>query len=172
MQRFHFIAVHLSAFFLLSFGCNTGLEPLNSPSGFRGVIRFKNWPPPDSVQNLQIVAFEQLPADSSNILITVVVDRRAAAFPGLNARLPRFVDSVAYEFTTSNGIGLKPANYEYIIVAQQYGPNVLTQWQPAGVYTRRPNSFEPAPLRILLHRIVPNIDIEVDFRNLPPKPWR
>jgi hypothetical protein len=171
MKRFHFIAIHVSAFLLLSIGCNTGLEPLNSPSGFRGVIRFKNWPRPDSVQNLQVVAFEAFPRDSSSILATLFAGR-GAAFPGLNARLPRFVDSAEFEFTTKNGINLQVANYEYVIVAQQYGPNVLSDWQPAGVYTTRPNSFDPAPLRILLHRIVPNIDIEVDFRNLPPKPWR
>jgi hypothetical protein len=171
MKRFPYLAIHLVAFLHLSIGCNTGLAPLNEPSGFRGVIHFKNWPRADSVQNLQVVAFEAYPRDSSSILATLIAGR-GAAFPGLNARLPRFVDSVAFEFTTNNGIGLQVTNYEYVIVAQQYGPNVLTDWQPAGVYTARPNSFEPAPLRILLHRIVPNVDIDVDFRNPPPKPWR
>jgi hypothetical protein len=27
-------------------------------------------------------------------------------------------------------------------------------------------------VRVLLHRIAPNIDIQVDFHNTPPKPWR
>ena len=172
MKRSHFVVIHISLFLLVTFGCNTGLEPSNQPSGFRGVIRFRNWPAQDSVQNLQIVAFENLPTDSSNILLTVVLERRAAAFPGLNARLPRFVDSVAFEFTTNNGIGLKLTNYEYIIVAQQYGPNVFTDWRPAGVFAVLPNSFDPKPLRVLLHRITPNVDIQVDFNNPPPRPWR
>ena len=33
-------------------------------------------------------------------------------------------------------------------------------------------AFEPAPLRVLLHRTTENVDIQVDFHNLPPVPWR
>ncbi len=160
-----------AALMLFSSGCDTGLLPLNEQSGFRGVVRFKNWPSPDSVRELRIVAFEAFPTDSAGILVALL-EGRAAIYPPLEKRLPTFVDSIEYEFTTKEGLNLQSKNYAYIILAQQYGPNVLTDWQPAGVYTFLPNTFTPAPVRVLLHRITPNIDIDVDFRNLPPKPWR
>lgn len=160
-----------AALLLFVSGCDTGLLPLNEQSGFRGVIRFKNWPPSDSVRELRIVAFEAYPTDSAGIIVALLAGR-AAVYPPLDKRLPTFVDSIDYEFTTKEGLNLQVKNYEYIILAQQYGPSVLTDWQPAGVYTALPNTFAPAPVRVLLHRIVPNIDIDVDFRNLPPKPWR
>ncbi len=156
---------------LLFPSCVTGLSPLNEPSGFRGVVRFKNWPPPDSVRELRIVAFEKLPKDTTNIF-AALIDGKAAVYPEIERRLPIHVDSIEYEFTTKSGFNLKVTNYEYVIVAWQYGPFIFTDWLPAGVYALRPNSFEPAPVRVLLHRIIPNVDIEVDFRNHPQWPWR
>jgi hypothetical protein len=153
--------------------CNTGLAPLNEPSGFRGVIRFKNWPRPDSVQAISLVAFEKYPTDSSGIIPGLFAGI-IAVYPDLSPehRLPKYVDSIQYEFTLKNGINLQLKNYEYIILAQQYGPNVLTDWRPAGVYSTGTNSFTPSPVRVLLHRIIPAINIAVDFSNPPPKPWR
>ncbi len=169
MNRTGFVvALHL---LFLSSGCDTGLSPLNEPSGFRGVIRFKNWPPADSVRELRIVAFESFPSDSAGIIATLL-SGRAAVYPPLDKRLPRFVDSLEYEFTTKQGLNLQLKNYEYVIVALQYGPNVLTDWRPAAVYATMLGAFDPAPVRVLLHRIAPNINIQVDFRNLPPRPWR
>jgi len=156
---------------LLLPSCDTGLSPLNEPSGFRGVVRFRNWPPPDSVREIRIVAFERYPTDSAGIIATLLAGQ-AAVYPELERRLPRFVDSIEYEFTTKKGLNLKVTNYQYVIVAQQYGSNVLADWRPAGVHSRRPNSFDPAPVRVLLHRIIPNIDIDVDFNTPPPRPWR
>lgn len=154
-------------------GCDTGLAPINEPSGFSGVIRFKNWPPADSVRDLRIVAFETYPRDSAGILLTLL-SGRAAVYPAdLSSKgsLPKFVDSTPYEFNTKNGINLKVQQYNYIVVAQLYGSNSFTDWRPAGVYTTEPNTFNPSPVRVLLHKITPNIDIEVDFHNPPPKPW-
>ena len=160
-----------SVLILFFSGCNTGLTPLNEPSGFRGIIRFKNWPPPDSIREIRLVAFETYPTDSAGILPTLL-EGRAAVFPELERKLPLFVDSLQYEFTTENGLNLQLKNYEYIILAVQYGPNVLSDWRPAGVYTSTPSTFDPTPVRVLLHRITPGIDIHVDFHNLPPRPWR
>jgi len=151
--------------------CDTGLSPLNEPSGFRGVVRFRNWPPPDSVRELRIVAFETIPTDSTSIF-AALLNGTAAVYPVLERQLPRFVDSIEYEFTTKTGINLKVSNYQYVILAWQYGPNIFTDWQPAGVYDAQRNSFEPAAVRVLLHRIIPNININVDFHNHPQWPWR
>jgi hypothetical protein len=173
MNSIRFSTLILLSIVLLSSGCDTGLAPINEPSGFGGVIRFKNWPPADSVRDLRIVAFETYPTDSAGILLTLLAGRGAVYPADLSSKgsLPKFVDSTPYEFNTKNGINLKVQQYNYIVVAQLYGSNSFTDWRPAGVYTTEPNTFNPSPVRVLLHRIAPNIDIEVDFHNPPPKPW-
>jgi hypothetical protein len=171
MIRMRATTVVLLAFTFFSSGCDTGLEPLNAPSGFSGVIRFTNWPPADSVIRLRLVAFENFPSDSSNI-IGMLFSGQAVIYPAFGQpELPYLADSVEYTFT-NQGNPLQVREYAYIVIAQQYGPNFFVQWQPAGVYTVKPGTFDPAPVRILLHRIVPGININVDFHNLPPKPWR
>jgi hypothetical protein len=173
MNRIRIGLSFLAALFFFYSGCDTGLEPPTGESGFSGVIRFTNWPPADSVRELRVVAFEEYPTDSSGI-ISALLSGRAAVYPSdLSSKgsLPKFVDTVSYTFNTKNGINLQVQEYAYVVVAQQYGPNIFTDWRPAGVYTTQPNSFEPALVRVLLHRIATNIDIQVDFHNPPPKPW-
>lgn len=176
MNRRRVAALLLAGVILLWSGCDTGLGPINEPAGFSGTIHFKNWPPADSVRELRIVAFEKYPTDSAGVFLTLLNFKAALYPPDLSSKgsLPKYVDTVSYRFSTKSteGINLKVQLYEYVVVAQQYGPNVLTDWRPAGVYTMNPVTFEPAPLRVLLHRITPNIDFQVDFRNPPPKPWR
>ena len=162
---------------LLWSGCDTGLAPLYEPSGFSGVLRFKNWPQPDSIRDLRIVAFTNFPSDSAGIL-TSLVQGKAIVYPAVGTSgllgpgwVYRFSDSLQFSFTTENST-LQIGNYEYVVVAFQYGPNILTDWAPAAVYTTQPNSFTPAPIRVLLHRVIPDIDFTVDFTKPPPKPWR
>jgi hypothetical protein len=156
---------------LLSAGCDEGLAPLNEPSGFSGVIYFKNWPPPDSVQELRIVAFLEYPADSASIL-QVLIEGGAAIYPQVGTRgLTQYVDSLPFVFT-SEGTLLKATTYKYVAIAHKYGSNILTDWRPAAVYAATPSSFDPIPLSILLHRITPGVNFYVDFHNPPPKPWR
>jgi len=151
-------------------GCDKGLEPSNEPSGFSGIIRFKNWPPPDSVLELRLVAFEKYPSDTSNI-IRALLSGEAVVYPPVGATgFAKFVDSIPYVFS-NDGAVIKVTKYDYVVVAHRYGTNFLADWKPAGVYTTTPNSFDPAPVQVLLHRIVPDIDINVDFNNPPPKPW-
>jgi hypothetical protein len=156
---------------LLLSGCNEELGPLNGPSGLSGVVRFKNWPPADSLLDMRLIVFETIPRDSARIILTLLAGG-AAVYPALGQKFPMFVDSLRYEFTTQSGTNLQLKNYEYIAIVQQYGQNILTDWAPVGIYTTSPDSSVPAPVRVLLHRIVPNIDIHVDFDNPPPKPWR
>jgi len=175
MNRIRSGLLFLAALFFFYYsGCDTGLEPPTGESGFSGVIRFTNWPSTaDSVRELRLVAFEEYPSDSTGIIYALLSGRAAVYPPDLSSKgsLPKFVDTVAYTFNTKNGINLQVQTYAYIVVAQQYGPNIFTDWRPAGVYSTQPNSFEPAPVRVLLHRVATNIDIQVDFHNPPPKPW-
>ena len=165
------LVVLAAALFFFSGGCDSEIGPLHGASGFSGLIRFRNWPPADSVRDMRLVAFESYPSDSAGILATLLAGH-GAVYPAIGTRFPSFVDSLQYEFTTASGTNLQVKNYEYVIVAQQFGPNVLADWQPVGVYTVFPGSFIPAPIRVILHHISPGIDIQVDFHNLPPKPWR
>ncbi|HXX62921.1 MAG TPA: hypothetical protein VEO56_03910 [Bacteroidota bacterium] len=156
---------------LLVIGCDAEIGPLNSPSGISGVIRFSHWPGPDSLRDLRLVAFESYPSDSASILPTLLAGH-AAVYPALGQKFPTFIDSLSYEFTTTNGTNLQVRNYDYIIIAQQFGPSILTDWRPVGVYSTTPQSFSPAPVRVVLHHVTGHIDIQVDFANPPPKPWR
>ncbi len=152
-------------------GCDTGLSPLNEPSGFSGIIRYTNWPSADSLRSIRLVAFESFPNDSAGIL-TALLTGKATVYPTVGLpNLPSYVNETPYEFTTE-GTTLRVKEYAYIAVAVQYGPNILSDWWPVGVYTTEPGSFNPSPVRVLLHRVVPGIDINVDFHNRPPKPWR
>jgi hypothetical protein len=161
----------LLLFFSFIPGCDTGLEPLNGPSGFSGVIRYVNWPPADSLRSLRLVAFETYPSDSAGIL-SALLSGLATVYPTIGGPdLPSYVAETPYDFTT-NGTTLQVKEYAYVAVAVQYGPNILSDWRPVGVYTTQAGTFNPSPVRVLLHRIVPGIDINVDFHNLPPKPWR
>lgn len=166
----HFPAI-LLACALLYAGCDTGLTPLDEPSGISGVIRFTNWPPPDSCRQIRLVAFEAYPADSANILLALI-NGKATVFPATltGTGLDRFVDSLSYEWVTKN-TNLQVKKYDYFVVAWQYGPNILSDWAPAGVYSTVPLSNVPAPVRVLLHRLA-RVDVSVDFHNPPPKPWR
>jgi hypothetical protein len=159
------------ALLLLCAGCDSELGPLAGASGFSGIIRFKNWPSADSVHDMRIVVFEAYPNDSAGILATLLAGH-GAVYPAIGTKFPSFVDSLQYEFTITDGTNLQVESYEYVIVAQQFGPNVLADWRPVGVYPAVPGSFIPAPVRVILHHVIPGIDIQVDFHNLPPKPWR
>jgi hypothetical protein len=175
-----FILTPLVAIFLVFFsGCDKGLEPLNEPSGFGGVIHYKNWPGPDSLLELRIAAFTEYPSDSSGIL-AALLSGRAVVYPQVGGSVQgaliilggdRRADTVRYDFTTK-GTTLQVTAYNYVVMAWRYGPNYFTDWRPAGVYVVNPDTFDPAPVRVLLHRITSGIDIYVDFHNLPPKPWR
>ena len=152
-------------------GCDTGLAPLNEPSGFSGVIRYRNWPSADSLRSIRLVAFEAYPSDSAGIF-TALFTGRATVYPTIGQpNLPSYVDETAYQFTTQ-GTTLQVKEYTYIAIAVQYGPYILNDWWPVGVYTTEAGTFNPSPVRVLLHRITSGIDINVDFHNRPPKPWR
>jgi len=161
----------LGALLLLCPACDSELGPLQGASGFSGTVTFRNWPSADSVYDMRIVAFETYPSDSAGILATLLAGH-GAVYPAIGTKFPAFIDSLPYTFSTTDGTNLQIKNYEYVIVAQQFGANVLADWRPVGVYPVAPGSFIPAPVRVILHHVIPGIDIHVDFQNPPPKPWR
>jgi hypothetical protein len=160
----------------LAWGCDKGLGPIYEETGFEGVIHYSNWPPLDQVWELRLLVFETVPNDSSTLLqllLSSITDPgHIVLYPALGTPgLPKFVDATPYKVTTS-GSTLQAKRYNYIVLAWRYGPNSFADWRPAGVYTFNQSTFEPAPVNIRNRRLLENIDIFVDFNNLPPKPWQ
>jgi hypothetical protein len=159
-------------------GCDKGLGPISEPTGFSGVITFKNWPPPEQVLELRLVAFNDYPADSASIFETLL-QMRAAIYPHVTTGVAgalqilgdKTADTVHYTFLTEGTI-LKEGTYNYVVIAWRYGPNFFADWVPAGVFTLNPGTFEPAAVIVRSNRLRKDVNITVDFNNLPPKPWR
>jgi hypothetical protein len=144
-------------------GCNEGLAPRIETSGISGVIRYKNWPPRDSLRDLRLVAFKVFPPTN---IVGDVLQGRAIVYPpiGDSALVPFYVDSIQYTAP------LPPGRYEYVVVAQQFGPNIFTDWRPVGQYDLDSNYAVPSPVIVFEGTTTRFIDINVDFRNPPPFP--
>jgi len=178
MNQVRHAALLFTVLLLCSAGCDEGLAPPSEPSGFSGVIRFKHWPPVDSVQELRVIAFPEYPSDSASILLDLLYGY-AVVYPQIGkpnllldtTQKVLFADSIRYSFSTI-GTTLQVGVYNYVALAWRYGPNVFADWRPAGVYSLGPGPFDPAAVRVLLHKDVTGIDIVADFANPPPKPWR
>lgn len=153
---------------ILLVSCNAGLEPPakedpNTPKNLIfGTIHYvqgkSNWPPADSMKDLRIVFFTSYP-DSAGLFNDVA----AGKVLFIDKSLPFNVDSSNYEFKLPN----TPINFKYIAVAQNYGS--LLDWRVVGLYSN--DGVTPKELFIGKDSVVRNIDINVDFKNLPPQPF-
>jgi hypothetical protein len=156
-------------FGLILSGCNRGLAPVQSSStarpGFGGTVRFVSaWPPPDSVQDIRVVAFYNYPPTS---IYNDVLTGKAKVYPALGTSGPsKFVDSLSYQFTFDS-----PATFQYVVVAMQYGSNVLQDWKVVGAYGYSHGAGSPKPVTVPADSFVNGINIDVDFQNTPPTPF-
>ncbi len=150
--------------------CDKGLTPPEDQgiTGISGTIFFSNWPPPDSLFDLRLVAFKNFPPE--NILVEIL-NGNAYVFPSIETdsavvrkMLPFYADQVDYLFE------LPPGTYGYLAVAHQYGPNLLTDWQAVGQYDTDADSL-PSPVVVREGEILRLIPITVDFHNLPIQPF-
>ena len=150
-------------FLLLFYACEHGLKPTDEnqsqKSGISGTISYINWPPADSLFNLRLVVFEKYPPE--NILDELDAGR-AHVHPGF---LPFYVDTTTYVME------LDPGYYEYVVVAQQDGSNPFTDWLAAGQYDTLFSDELPTPITVISGEILEDINIQVDFDNLPPQPF-
>lgn len=144
-------------------GCNEGLAPRIETSGITGVIRYKNWPPRDSLIDLRLVAFKKFPPTD---IIGEIIRGNAVVYPpiGDTALVPFYVDSTRYT------VPLAPGRYEYVVIAQQYGRNIFFDWRPVGQYDLDTNYALPSPVVVLEGSLTRFVDINVDFRNPSPFP--
>ena len=157
-------------FFILFAGCDKGLAPLSdtvvSP-GFGGTITYKSkFPPPDSLVDLRVVAVPYYPIESSfqNILNKV--------FSGEIAYSPNSLSTVGSGATIKYAMFVSPKTYYYVAVMQQYGPSVFTQWRVVGIYGYSTASPTPKSVTVPDGKFIEGINMDVDFYNLPPQPFK
>jgi len=125
-------------------------------------VFFRNWPPADSLFDLRVVAFKQYP---SGDIISDVLQGKAKFTPKLQ---PYGAASIAYQLILEP---LPPGRFEYIAVAQQFGPNVFRDWRPVAIYEDTTDSARvPLSLFVPANEILTPVDIWVDFQNPPPPP--
>ena len=150
------------------FGCDKGISPIESPSGFGGTITYVSAPPsPDSLMDLRIVAVPYYPVDT--VVETLIQKLFSGAIPYSGTLLPVTIDSgktQTYQFL------LRPGVYKYVAVVQQYGVLILQDWRVIGIYGYSPSSPFPGSVTVSAGRIQTGIDFIVDFKNLPPQPFK
>ncbi len=162
MKPVSFFAILL----LAAIGCNDGITPpATTPTvaqgSFSGMIRFLNWDSAGTVVDLRLVAFKHFPPGD---IIQEVLQGRATVYPALGAGqlAPVGADSLEYH------VSLPAETYEFVVVAQQFGPDVMADWRPVGQFDLDSNFTVPSPVVVQANDTTRNIDILVDFDNLPP----
>lgn len=149
----------------LLMGCDGGLHPPEPipKSYIAGTVYFINelsdWPPADSVIEIRVVAFKTYPPKD---IISEIINKQA--YFTIDT-LPRFVDSARYYIDIPDA----PTIISYIVVAQRYG--TIMQWRAIGVWTITGDKTKPSELNIDWGMHFDSINIEVDFKNLPPQPF-
>lgn len=144
-----------------------GIDPdaVRPFSGLRGTIRYVGggaaWPT-DTIYDLRIVAFEKKPVVPEDIF-AAVAEQRATFSPVM---LPIGQDSTPYVLE----VLATPRTFEYVVVALQDGPNILTDWLMLDVYSSTGDPSAPSRILVPSGGTV-NVDFRVDFTNLPPQPF-
>lgn len=153
------------------FACDHGIDPgepednstPTNPTGIEGKIYYQNWPPLDSLYNLKLVVFKNYPPGD---IVGEVTGGSAIAYPEvLDENLPYNVDSTNYTLELSSGI------YEYIAVAQQYGPYLFLDWRAVGQYDTTLQDSIPTAITVIDDSMLSKINIYVDFDSLPGQPF-
>jgi len=144
--------------------CNGGLEPPPpvAKAYIGGLITYLNgkndWPPQDSVVDIRVAAFKVYPPKD---IITEITAGNAY----FTSSLKKFVDSDSFNLEILN----PPEEIKYLVVAQQYGS--LFQWRAIGVWTLSGDVTKPSSIFVEPGKSYLNLDINVDFNNLPPQPF-
>lgn len=158
------MGIALSGIILL-LHCDHGLSPSRTPAitGVQGVITYEdNWPPPDSLKQLRLIAFKKFPPQ--NIIVEVLTGEAIVYPPIDSSSLRYYVDREEYF------LKLPPDTFEYLVVAQQFGDDIFDDWRAVGQYDTDEDSL-PTPIILKKDTLLQNINIHVDFENLPIQPF-
>jgi len=153
---------------ILSVSCNGGLEPPAKEDASKpknlifGTIRYiqgkNNWPPIDSMKDLRIVFFTSMP-DSAGLFNDIIAGKVVFT----DSTLAFNVDSTGFQFK----VPTTPITFKYVAVAQNYAG--ILEWKVVGLYSK--DGINPSELFIGKDSVIRNVDINVDFKNLPPQPF-
>jgi hypothetical protein len=144
--------------------CDKGLEPPPPvlKSYINGLITYINgkdkWPPADSVIDIRVVIFKSYPPND----ILGEITKGNAYY---SESLPKFTDTTSYSLEIPD----TPAIFKYIVVAQQYAS--LLDWRVIGVWTLSGDNTKPSSIEIEPGKTYNELNIKVDFDNLPPQPF-
>jgi hypothetical protein len=153
--------IFLLLIFLIS--CQEGLEPKLIPNSYiGGIITFKggsnSWP--DTVTALRVVAFKN---DNPEVFFEEIAQGNAYFD---FASLPIRVDSIEWKINIPD----PPVELKYIAVALQPTSDILKQIV-VGVYTISGDKTLPSWVKVDIGDTFNNLNIEVDFDDLPPQPF-
>ncbi len=166
MLKYYLTPITVILILISFFACDHGLAPPTGDqaniSGISGIITYENWPA-DSLYDLRLTIFKNYPPED---ILTEVIYGRATVYPGLSSPgLETYVNRTEFIVELSPGI------YEYVAVAQQYGENVGTDWRAVGQYDTLTADDLPTVITVNADQLLENINIHVDFDNLPPQPF-
>ena len=140
---------------LVIWSCDHGIDPQDwVEPGFGGKINFIGaWPPLDSLQDLRLVVYKKYPPPNF------------FEFVKFSDKLSFNVDSYQYKLL------IPPGTYEYIAIAQQYGPNIFLHWRAVGFFSAQSDKKLPGSINVQENTFLNNVDITVDFDHLPVQPF-
>lgn len=153
-------------FINLTISCDQGLQPIeeSKTASIKGKVYFisgvNSWPSADSLKDLRVAFFKSFP-DSTNILNDFVTGNLKFT----NNTLEYYKDSLDYEMLIEE----IPTNFEYIAVVQNYGG--ILDWKVIGLYSENNDNLAPKKVQITESRVYDNININVDFNNIPKQPF-
>ncbi|MGB9771219.1 MAG: hypothetical protein ACPLX7_04475 [Candidatus Kapaibacteriota bacterium] len=145
---------------LFIFSCQEGVSPADGEreSFVNGKIivvsGIDSWPRPDSAKELRIIVVPSYPP--YNILADILEGRAY-----LSDTLQRFIDTIPY----SVKIQKTPMESAYILASLRFG--TILQQKMIGFYKKNPESKVPDSLYIDKGVNLQNLDIFIDFKNLP-----
>jgi len=149
--------------------CDHGISPSKieeietKSTGISGTIFYQNWPPQDSLLDLRLVIFKNYPPAN---IVGEVTSGEAIAYPDISlGSLPFYEDSTEFE------VNLDPRVYDYIVVAQQFGPAVFIDWRVVGHYDTTMIDTIPSSIEVFSDSVIREINIYVDFDSLPGQPF-
>jgi hypothetical protein len=161
------VAYYIVLWFLLfTLACDHGLappDPGSKKTGISGRITFANQPADTARYDLRLVAFTNFPPSD---LITEVSEGEAVVYPAITEEgLPFDLDHIDYLME------VEPGTIGYLVVAHQYGPNFMSDWQAVGQYDTTLTDSLPTAIVIEAGKMLTDIDINVDFNQLPIQPF-
>jgi hypothetical protein len=156
--------------------CTSGLNPADyaQKAVLGGTIHYvkgggaANFPPKDSLLDIRAVGFKEIPLDTN--VIGIIGD--GEAFFSTSLLDSAYAVEKVYTFEVPQSKLMDSAVVlKYIVIAQLYGANFTSDWRVIGVYSTTQN-FQPASIKVSAGEQRNDLDINVDFSNPPPQPFK